>query len=726
MRQSTLRIAWRNLSRNRKRTALAIAAIALGQFTLVFVNCMMAGMYADMLEAVTGPLVGHAQIHHPEWREEQALDLTIDDVSSARAEIARLPGVRRVSPRVYAPALAAPGAKSDSPATAEPAMLVGVDVGVESERNGLLGKLTPEELPSGREVVLGRVLARRLKLGPGDPIAVIGTDADGFPASDLFKVRAIMRSNASIVNRLGIVADIEVVQTFVELGDAAHELIIVGEDPHAAEKLARGIRGMPRLEGEVLDGLRGLAAPVLSLAFSPDGKRFVSGCGDNTVRVWDVAAGAEVLALTRHSASVTTVAFSPDGRSVASGDSDGTVKLWYAHNGELHQLPADSLDAAPEPPVPLRFTGHSAPVTSTAFDPQGLRLASASEDGAVKVWDVSTGAMLLGLAGDGGRVSSIAFGLEGKLLASAGDNGKVHLWDAATGDEVRTLVGHQAPISSIAFRPRSSELASGSHDGTIKVWNVDTGKEVSTLEGQKGVVATLAYDPDGDRLAAAGEDGIVRLWTASGRTLLPQAGSVAGGVRILAYSQDGLIAAAGESDTVELMDVSRMGEVLSWMKAVPMFEMFFNMKDRFDMIFVLILFVAAAAGIVNTMMMSTFERTREFGMLLSLGASPWRIVRMILYESIMLGLTGVAIGSALGTGVVLLTGHYGFDYGWFSGVTEQEFTIQGLSMTSVMYPMFELKQVLLGVYAVTITAVLAAVWPALIVTRLEPAEAIRS
>ncbi|MHC4253369.1 MAG: hypothetical protein ACYS9X_29985, partial [Planctomycetota bacterium] len=73
-----------------------------------------------------------------------------------------------------------------------------------------------------------------------------------------------------------------------------------------------------------------------------------------------------------------------------------------------------------------------------------------------------------------------------------------------------------------------------------------------------------------------------------------------------------------------------------------------------------------------------------------------------------------------------LTGHYGFDYGWFSGVTEQEFTIQGLNMTSVMYPMFELKQVLLGVYAVTVTAVLAAVWPALIVTRLEPAEAIRS
>ena len=118
MQLSTLMIAWRNLGRNRKRTALAVAAIALGQFTLVFVNCMMAGMYADMLEALTGPLVGHAQVHHPEWREERALDLTINDISSARAQIGSLPGVSRVSPRVYAPVLAAPGAKSDSPVNA--------------------------------------------------------------------------------------------------------------------------------------------------------------------------------------------------------------------------------------------------------------------------------------------------------------------------------------------------------------------------------------------------------------------------------------------------------------------------------------------------------------------------------------------------------------------------------------------------------------------------------
>ena len=80
--QSTLKIAWRNLGRNRKRTLLAIAAIALGQFTLVFVNCMMACMYAHMLATITGPLMGHVKNHHPDWRHERPIDLAIPELAA--------------------------------------------------------------------------------------------------------------------------------------------------------------------------------------------------------------------------------------------------------------------------------------------------------------------------------------------------------------------------------------------------------------------------------------------------------------------------------------------------------------------------------------------------------------------------------------------------------------------------------------------------------------------
>jgi ABC-type lipoprotein release transport system permease subunit len=130
MRLTTLRIAWRNLGRNRKRTIFAVAAIALGQLTLVAVNGLMAGMYEEMLQTITGPLIGHVQIYHKDWREEQAIDLYIDHVAETLRRIEAIPAVKSVSPRIYAPVLAAQGERSDEPADAEAAMIVGLDVAV--------------------------------------------------------------------------------------------------------------------------------------------------------------------------------------------------------------------------------------------------------------------------------------------------------------------------------------------------------------------------------------------------------------------------------------------------------------------------------------------------------------------------------------------------------------------------------------------------------------------
>ena len=66
------------------------------------------------------------------------------------------------------------------------------------------------------------------------------------------------------------------------------------------------------------------------MAFSPDGKRIVSGSWDKTVKVWDAATGQETLTLKGHTGAVTSVAFSPDGKRIASGSEDKTVKVWDA------------------------------------------------------------------------------------------------------------------------------------------------------------------------------------------------------------------------------------------------------------------------------------------------------------------------------------------------------------------------------------------------------------
>ncbi len=67
---------------------------------------------------------------------------------------------------------------------------------------------------------------------------------------------------------------------------------------------------------------------MCSVAFSPDGKRLVSGSGDKTIKLWDTATGKELLTLKGHSSTVFSVAFSPDGKRLASGSMDETIKVW--------------------------------------------------------------------------------------------------------------------------------------------------------------------------------------------------------------------------------------------------------------------------------------------------------------------------------------------------------------------------------------------------------------
>ncbi|MEJ2705283.1 MAG: hypothetical protein P8Z79_22815 [Sedimentisphaerales bacterium] len=99
---STLKIGWRNLGRNKKRTVLALLAIGVGQFALLASNSLMRG-YADNIRlAITGPMVGHAQIHEPKWREERALDLYIPDLAKIMAAVRSDEAVRIAAARIYA------------------------------------------------------------------------------------------------------------------------------------------------------------------------------------------------------------------------------------------------------------------------------------------------------------------------------------------------------------------------------------------------------------------------------------------------------------------------------------------------------------------------------------------------------------------------------------------------------------------------------------------------
>ncbi|MEQ1906438.1 MAG: protein kinase, partial [Pirellulaceae bacterium] len=199
---------------------------------------------------------------------------------------------------------------------------------------------------------------------------------------------------------------------------------------------------------------------VMSIAFSPDGARIVSGSSDNTLKLWDAATGQELRTLQGHTEDVLSVAFSPDGARIVSGSQDNTLKLWDAATGQ-------------EQPT---LQGHKEYVSSVAFSPDGARIVSGSLDNTLKLWDAATGQELRTLQGHTKPVYSVAFSPDGARIVSGGDDNTLKLWDAATGQELLSLWGHRGRVSSVAFSPDGNRIVSGSLDNTLKLWDAATGQ----------------------------------------------------------------------------------------------------------------------------------------------------------------------------------------------------------------------------------------------------------
>lgn len=310
----------------------------------------------------------------------------------------------------------------------------------------------------------------------------------------------------------------------------------------------------------------------MSVAYSADGSRIVSGSWDNTVRIWNSQNGQLVSGPFTHLDDVHSVAFSPDGTRVVSGSKDKTLRIWDAESGKTNSRPELARDVKS-----VRFSPDGSHIISddgttwhvedreivsegsneresrtlemtdgmqfnfegyfewypydsnatllhrgwghpcqVAVSPNGKRFAiTYSDRGSIRVWDQESDKLVCGpFDGQGGWIYSLAFSPDGRHIASGSNS--IRVWDVETGRLLLRLSSAHTrmDIYAVAYSLDGRHITSGSNDKIVRVWDVETRRH-EILEGHSVGVRSVSFSSDGSQIFSSCENSEIRVWSTS-------------------------------------------------------------------------------------------------------------------------------------------------------------------------------------------------------------------
>jgi WD40 repeat protein len=318
--------------------------------------------------------------------------------------------------------------------------------------------------------------------------------------------------------------------------------------------------------GQTTSILQQHAAPVYSATFSPDGRYVATVGGDAAVYYWDSQTNElrGQLKITSKNPNpnrpirVVSVAFSPDGRRVLASIEEGTALLAEFESGKMLR----------------EFRGRALGASAGAFSPDGQRIVTAFGK-TVQIYDINTGKVLMSFDAGESLVSSAAFSPDGERLVTAAGTSAV-IRDSASGTNLATLEGHTDTVKMAVFSADGRQVLTASEDGTARIWNTSTGKAEFIISGQSpngigipdyasdkypfrpmGFAATYsaAFSPDGKRVVIASWDQTARVFDLAKQadvTVIP------GNPQYAVLSPDGRHAAINAQDNqVSIWDIEK-------------------------------------------------------------------------------------------------------------------------------------------------------------------------
>ena len=258
------------------------------------------------------------------------------------------------------------------------------------------------------------------------------------------------------------------------------------------------------------------------------------------LRAADKPGSPDVLNLVGHQGTVEFAAFNPDGTRVVTASDDKTARIWDAATGQEIAV----------------LRGHEDWVWCVSYDPGGTRIVTASRDKTARVWDVATGRETASFRGHGGFVQFAAFSPDGARIVTTGDDGNARIWNAATAEEILVLRGVRE--STAYFSPDGRRILTPLHDGKAGIWDAATGRLIMSLKGHRLGVSSAAYNRDGTRIVTASDDSYdttARIWdAATGKQIAVLWNE--GAVRSAAFSPDGRRVVTIDDEVGRIFDVA--------------------------------------------------------------------------------------------------------------------------------------------------------------------------